>query len=170
MDKPLTPVAIIGQVILFGAFAAAIGYFSSYPKYEHLAPGQAVVKLSFSYHGKQIGECHDYTPEELKKLAPNMRATRKCSRERSPIAVEMDLDGKPIVRKVVPPTGLGKDGSSTVYGRFVVPTGEHLLSVRINDDKRVQGFTITREEKVNLEPGEVMVVDLLPDQGVVLHN
>ena len=33
--------------------------------------------------------------EELAKLAPNMRVAQVCPRERSPVAVEVEMDGKP---------------------------------------------------------------------------
>lgn len=160
---------VLGQAALYGLFVAAIGFFSGHPTYQHLPPDQALLKLSFAYHGKVIADCRERTPEELAKLQPNMRTARSCGRERSPILVEMDLDGKPLVRETVQPAGLGKDGSADVYRRFPIPAGEHLLAVRINDNARVREFTFTREEKVTLAPAQVIVVDLYSDKGIVFQ-
>jgi len=166
--QPTAPLAIAGQVILYGAFAAFIGVFSTYPSYRHLEPGQALLKLSFTHAGQLAQDCRRRTPEELAKLAPNMRAPMDCPRARSPVTVELELDGRLLARRVAPPSGLSKDGASALYERFAVPAGEHELSVKFNDSARIAGFNYEREEKVELQPGQVLVVDFNPERGGVL--
>ena len=83
------PVAIVGQIVLYGAFAAFIGFFATSPRYQHLAPDQALVKLSLAHFGDR--ECRKRTAEELKQLPPNMRAPMECPRERSPLTIELWL-------------------------------------------------------------------------------
>jgi hypothetical protein len=90
----LKPAAIVGQVILYGAFAAFIGTFATWPKYQQIPSDVALIKLSISHLGER--ECRKRTPEELAKMPPNMRAPLDCPRERSDIRLEMDLDGEPI--------------------------------------------------------------------------
>jgi len=68
------PVRYAIQAVLYGAFAAFVGYFSTAPTYDHLAPGEALVRLSFSHAAQRKEPCRERTPEELAKLAPNMRA------------------------------------------------------------------------------------------------
>ncbi len=157
------PAAIVGQVILYGAFAAFIGYFATAPKYRQIPDDSALIKLSISHLGDR--QCRKRTPEELAKMPPNMRAPLDCPRERSDINLEVDLDGQPVLRTVLHPTGLYKDGVSTVYKRFEVKAGNHQLAVRMNDNLVKPGFNFVKEEAITLQPGQVMVVDFNPDQG-----
>jgi len=159
----LKPAAIVGQVILYGAFAAFIGYFATSPTYHQIPDDVALIKLSISHLGDRA--CRKRTPEELAKMPPNMRAPMDCPRERSDINLEVDLDGEPVFRTVMHPTGLYKDGVSTVYKRFEVKAGTHQLAVRMNDNLIVPGFKFVQEEEITLAPRQVMVVDFNPDQG-----
>ncbi len=159
------PISWIGQALLYGLFALIIGYFSTSPPYRHLPAHQGLIKLSFSHEGKLVSACRQRTPEELGKLAPNMRAPMDCPRERSPVTVEIDLDGTPAYRHVAVPSGLSRDGASTVYHRIPVNSGEHRLSIRLNDDARGGGFNHRREETVMLKPGKVLVIDFSQDAG-----
>ncbi len=168
--SPTNPVVLVGQVLFYGLFAVIIGYFSTSPDYRHLDDKTSLIKLSFSYHGEPVGECRERTPEELAKLAPNMRTPRVCPRERSPITVKLDLDGKTLYEGVVQPAGLSKDGTSTLYRRFEVPAGEHLVSVKMNDNVRIQGFNLVKEEKTTLKPAQILVIDVRKDHGGIFFE
>jgi len=159
------PVSWIGQALLYGLFALIIGYFSRSPTYRHMAADQALIKLSFSHEGRRVVACRERTAQELAKLAPNMRAPMDCPRERSPVSVEIDLDGALVYRHVAQPSGLSKDGASTVYQRFPVLAGEHRLAIRLNDDVRTPGFAYHREAVVDLKPGQVLVIDFNQEAG-----
>lgn len=159
----LRPTAIVGQIILYGAFAAFIGYFATSPKYRQIADDIALIKLSISHLGDR--ECRKRTAEELARLPPNMRAPLDCPRERSDIRLEVDLDGQPAFRTVMRPTGLYKDGVSTVYKRFEVLAGTHRLAVRMNDNAALSGFRFVKEEQITLAPAQVLVIDFNPDRG-----
>lgn len=162
MLKPAAA-AIVGQVILYGAFASFIGYFATSPKYRQIPDDVALIKLSMSHLGDR--ECRKRTSEELEKLPRNMRAPMDCPRERSDIKLEVDMDGQPIFRTVMHPTGLYKDGVSTVYKRFEVKAGTHQLSVRMNDNLVKPGFNFVKESRVTLKPAQVLVIDFNPDKG-----
>lgn len=149
----------VGQLVLYGLFAALVGTFSQWPLYHPMGPDQAQIKVSISRVGQPVGECRKRTEEELAKLPPNMRAPMECPRERSPLTVEVDLNGQSILKRVVPPTGLSKDGASSIYERVVVPAGEQHLAVRLNDDVRPGATVHKREETVKLAPGQVLVID-----------
>jgi hypothetical protein len=153
------PVAWFGQALLYGAFALAIGVFSSWPPYRHLAPDQALIKLSFSHTGKPVSECKAQTPEELAKLPPNMRAPMRCPRERSPILVELDVDCDAALRHSAKPSGLSSDGASSVYHRIQVGAGVHRVAVRMKDDVRSVGFNHQREATVTLKAAQILVID-----------
>ena len=159
------PISWIGQALLYGLFALIIGYFSSSPPYRHLPAGDALVKLSFSHEGRLVSQCRQRTPEELAKLAPNMRAPMDCPRERSPVTIEVDLDGTPVYHHVAQPSGLSKDGASTVYHRFGVPSGEHRFAIRLKDDPHARDFNYHRDELMTLKPGQVLVIDFNQEAG-----
>jgi len=159
------PIAWLGQALLYGLFALIIGYFSSSPPYRHLPADQALIKLSFSHEGQLVSACRQRSAEELAKMAPNMRAPMDCPRGRSPVTVEIDLDGTLAYRHVANPSGLSKDGASTVYHRIPVRAGEHRLAIRLNDDARATGFDYRREEMVTLKPGKVLVIDFNREAG-----
>ena len=152
------------QAVLYAAFVAFIGYFSNSPAYEHLAPGDALLKVSLTHAGARKQACRERTPEELAKLAPNMRAQSVCPRERVPITVEVTLDGAPLFRVVAPPSGLAKDGAATVYRRVPIAAGSHRIGARLADDPSGT-FTFSKDATIDLAPGRVVVVDFDPTQG-----
>jgi hypothetical protein len=155
MPKALRYVA---QAVLYAAFVAVIGYFSTAPRYEHLPADEALIKLSLSHAGERKEACRERTPEELAKLAPNMRAQTVCPRERVPVTVEIALDDKPLFRVVAPPSGLAKDGASTVYRRAPVPAGTHRIGARLSDVPSGE-FNRAGDATVELKPGHVLVID-----------
>ncbi len=157
------PAAILGQTILYGAFAAFIGYFATSPTYHQIPDDVALIKLSMSHLGGR--ECRKRTAEELAALPPNMRAPLDCPRGRSDIKLQMDLDGKPAFETVMHPTGLSGDGISTVYKRFEVKAGTYKIAVRMNDNLVNPGFNHVKEEQVTLKPAQVLVIDFNPDKG-----
>jgi hypothetical protein len=155
----------LGQAVLYGLFALVIGIFSGWPRYEHVASDRALIKLSFSHHGKRVADCRSLSAEELAKLPPNMRAPQQCPRERSPVIVELDIDGKPALRVVAPPTGLKRDGASSAYRRLEVPAGPTRIAVRLKDDGRSPGFDHVRETTVTLAPAQILVIDFDAEKG-----
>lgn len=159
------PGAWLGQSLLYGLFALAIGVFSQWPPYRHLGADQALVKLSFTRVGKPVGDCHTLSATELARLPPNMRAPTSCPRERSPVTVQVDLDGRTVLQRVAPPTGIAKDGAAAVYERLVVPAGEHHIVVRLSDDVRARDAGYRREARVTLVPGQVLVIDFDAAKG-----
>lgn len=158
------------QAVLYAAFVAFIGYFSTSPRYTHLPPGDALLKLSFSHAGARKEPCRERTPEELARLAPNMRAQTVCARERAPVIVEVALDGAPLFRVVAPPSGLAKDGASTVYRRVPVTAGQHRISARLADGPD-GAFNYSSDTTVDLAAGRVVVIDFDPTKGgFVFHS
>lgn len=155
------------QAVLYGAFAATLGVFSTSPAFEPLPPGHALIRLSLNHAGQRKVACRTRTPEELAKLAPNMRAAEDCSRERAPVRVKVDLDGVAMAEIVAQPAGLSRDGASVAYRRIPVVAGTHRLRVAFADDA-AGTFDRTREEEVRLEPGRVLVIDFEPGKGGIV--
>lgn len=156
------------QALLYALFALVVGYFSTSPRYHLLNEGEGLLRLSLQHPGKLLVECRQRSAEELAKMPPNMRTSAECPRARSPVAVRVELDGKPIIDDSYAPAGLSKDGASAAYRRMPIPTGEHQLHVRINDDKNVQGYTHDRAFALNVKPGQIVLIDFQPELGGVV--
>ena len=158
------PAAIVGQIILYGAFAGFIGYFATSPTYQQIPDDVALIKLSMSHLGGR--ECRKRTPEELVKLPPNMRAPLDCPRGRSDTRIRVELDGKPFYEVIMHPTGLSRDGVGTVYKRFELKAGTYKLAVKMNDNLVINpDFNFVKEAQVTLKPAQVLVIDFNPDKG-----
>ena len=155
------------QAVLYGAFAATLGWFSTSPAFEPLPPGHALIRVSLNHAGQRKAACRTRTPEELAKLAPNMRAAEDCPRERAPVRVKVELDGKSVADIVAIPAGLSRDGASVAYRRIPVPAGTHRIRVALADDA-AGTFDRVREEEMRLDPGRVLVVDFEPGKGGIV--
>ena len=157
-----------GQFVLYALFAAFIGYFSASPRYRHLQPGEALLRLSFSHPGRIKADCRQRTPEELAKLPANMRAPLDCPRERSPVLARVELDGEELFHESFAPSGLSRDGNSSGYRRLPIAAGRHRVRVQFNDDARVSGFNYELDRVVQAAPGQVVLIDFSPERGGVL--
>jgi hypothetical protein len=164
MNAPLRHVL---QAVLYGAFAATLGYFSTSPAFEPLPAGHALIRLSLNHAGQRKVACRTRTAEELAKLAPNMRAAEDCPRERAPVLVKVDLDGRTVADINATPAGLSRDGASVAYRRIPVAAGTHRLKVSLADTA-AGTFDRVLEEDVRLEPGRVLVIDFEPGKGGIV--
>jgi len=157
-------VSYAGQAVGYAAFCAVLAYFAVRPEWHPIPPDTALVKVSLQHAGQRKEACRERTPEELAKLAPNMRAASVCPRERVPVAVEIALDGRTIVSEVLPPSGLARDGSSTFYRRVAVPAGEHRVVAKLGDSPE-PGFGHVKEATVTLAPGAILLLDFDAKSG-----
>jgi hypothetical protein len=152
------------QAVCYLAFVAVVGYFSTSPPYEHLPAGDALVKLSFQHAGQRKAPCRERSPEELAKLAPNMRAAQVCERERVPLEIVVEMDGRPLFALTAPPTGLSRDGAAAVYRRVAVPAGSHSFVAKLKDAPE-GSYGFVSERTVALAAGRILVIDFDPKEG-----
>jgi hypothetical protein len=162
------PARYAAQIVLYAAFAAVVGYFSTQPAFTLLQPNEGLLRLSLLSPGKPRFDCRQRSPEELAKMPPQMRTQADCPRERSPVRVRVELDGIAVVDTSFPPAGLSRDGASAGYRRLPVPAGTHELRVQVNDDARRSGFIYERAERVAIAPGQIVLIDFNPERGGVL--
>lgn len=155
----------VGQAVVYAAVMAVIGYFADTPAYTHFPSDMALVKLTVAHGGQHKGGCRTPTAEELAKLPPNMRRKKICARERLPITVELDIDGRAVYARTLKPAGVRGDGPSRAYERFPLPPGEHTLTARLRDTDRAQGFDYTASSTVTLVPGQLYVIQFRPEAG-----
>lgn len=158
------PALWAAQATLYAVFAGVIALFSSWPNFRSLQPSEALITISIAHHGQRLQPCREQTLEELARLPPNMRVPSRCPRERAPLLVEVDIDGKPVLRQRAQASGLSHDGAAKLYRRIPVVVGRHRISIRLRDSNRSQGFDHVREELVELRPAEILVLDFDSEQ------
>jgi hypothetical protein len=161
----ISSVQIVGQVVVYAAFMAILGYFAASPAYTYLDPGAAVITLSFGHAGEKVSECRRLTPEEIAALPPNMRRPMDCPRARVPLLVELQLGEQTLYRASAAPSGLAGDGASSVYERFVITPGRHRVTARLRDSRREAGFDYELDKVVDLAPGQHLVIDFRAGTG-----
>jgi len=154
------------RALAYGLFALAACAFSAWPAFELIKPGEAVISLTFSHAGQRVGECHRFSQEELAKLPPNMRKPADCPRERRPVAVVFQVDDAIVYRHTSPPSGIWNDGESTIYARFPISQGEHVLHIGMIDSGRERGFDYELERRLVLRAEQHVVVEFDGDRKV----
>jgi hypothetical protein len=163
-------VQCLGQFAVLAAVAAGVGYLSAAPVYHQVPDGLAQIKLSFRHGGERVEDCRKLSPEEIAKLPPKERRPNTCSRQRLPVSVKIEIDGKPLYQAVLPPSGLSGDGPSETYRKFLVPAGPHHITAQLRDSKRQQGFDFENAIDVDLAPFQNLAIDFKADQGGFLFR
>ncbi len=153
------------QFAAFATFAVFVGYFSSSPPFQYARAESAVVKLSLSHATDRVAPCVLLTPEEVAALAPNMRRTESCERERLPLALELDVDGQRVLAMQATPAGVWGDGPASVYQRFDLPPGQYRMAVRLRDTARAEGWDYTHVEDVTLIAGRYLTITFRAENG-----
>ena len=152
------------QLALYAPLMALLAYFSTEPRFSVVEPGEALVHVSFIHATARRQACRERSAEELAKLPPNMRAAQDCPRERAPLLVELELDGKLVLRREVQPSGLHRDGNVAVYQRLALPAGRHRIVARLRD--RAEGeFNYVKDETLELADGRVLIIDFNAARG-----
>jgi hypothetical protein len=149
----------IGQALLYALFFVPLVYITHQPTHRHLAENMAVLKVAVRHTGEIIGECTPIGAAEYSNQAANMKHAEICPRERSPLQLELVLDGDTLYRASVPASGLHNDGISSMYKRFNIPAGAHHVQLLMNDDMAVDGYPWQLEQDIELRPAQVMVAN-----------
>ncbi len=145
------------QAICYAAFCAVVFYFSTAPAYQYLDADKAEILMAFKHPTQRQAVCHQRTSEELKALPPNMRRPQDCPRERSPLIIDVSLDGTPVAHQAFVSPGIHKDGAVFVYAKLFIPAGEHRLLVAMRDSMR-EGYDYTLEQPLSFRPGQMLVI------------
>ena len=153
------------QFIMYAAFAVVVGYLSFWPRYQYASPELANVKLSLSHATERVVPCVTLSPEEVAKLAPNMRRTLSCERQRLPLLLQLSVDGEITFEHEALPSGLWKDGPASIYERFDLTPGMHTITVQLRDTARADGWDYTHSENVTLVAGRYMTITFKAENG-----
>ena len=85
---------LAGQFLVIVALFAGVAWLSDQPVYRKIPEGSAMMMLTFVHGADRKGECRRLSPQEIAKLAPNMRRVQDCPRVRRSLYVELDIDGR----------------------------------------------------------------------------
>lgn len=151
------------QFMSYAAFAAVLGYFSFWPRYNYASAESATIKVSVSHATRHVKPCVLLTPQQIAELPPNMRRTESCERKRLPLTMEVEVDGDIMLRVDAEPSGLWGDGPASIYERFEVAPGAHKLTTRLRDTDRADGWDYIRSEELVLQPGRYFSVTFRPE-------
>jgi hypothetical protein len=158
------------QAVNYSFFVGFIWYFSSAPSIRILQPDQAVITIAFAHAGDLREPCRILSNEELAKLAPNMRKPEECPRQRSPVNIEITLDGKPLYAESLQPAGLFEDGGVDVYFSRKINAGNHQLSLKMNDSVRLKDFNHNLQQQVNIDPAQILLIGFDPRKGFTIRE
>lgn len=157
------------QAINYSVFMALIWYFSTSPVYRQLADDEAILTISFAHAGEIKEPCIKRTQKELMALPPNMRAPMSCTRERSPIVLEMMLDGKPLYSHTAEAPGLYNDSGVDIYHSAKVSAGQHHLAIRMDDSVLKEGFDHVFEQDVSIKPAQILLIGFDSTKGFIVR-
>jgi hypothetical protein len=158
------------QFPAYAVFAISVGYLSLWPRYQYASPNRAVVKVSVSHATKHIKPCVLLTPQQIAELPPNMRRKESCERKRLPLNMEVEIDGDIMLRVQADPSGLWGDGLASVYERFEVEPGIHLVTTRLRDTDRADGWDYSRTEEHMFHQGRYFTVTFKAETGGLIYR
>jgi hypothetical protein len=153
------PVRYLLQAFNYSVFMALIWYFATEPSIRILADDESMITIAFAHAGELREPCRKLSNEELQALAPNMRKPEECPRERSPVLIEVQVDGQRLYAGTFDPPGLFRDGSIDVYYRGKIPAGEHHIEVYMDDSVRKQGFNHSIEKNISIDPAHILLIE-----------
>jgi len=160
-----SPARLLGQAVCLLALMALIGLFSSWPVYQRLPADQAQIKLAFSHGAPRIEECRRLTSDEIAALPPRERRVMDCARERNPVRIQLELDGRLVIDRQLSPTGLSSDGPARIYEIMRVPVGPHRLAMRLDDRGSGSDFAYFDQHTIELGPRQNLTIDFRIDRG-----
>lgn len=153
------------QALAHALFLAPVFYLSTAPGYEYLASDEAEIQIAFS-HATQLKEaCRERSRKELAKLPPNMRRAKSCPRGRSPLRLDLLVDGELFLEKTYLPAGLHEDMASYVFEQHPISAGKHTVTIRLYDTVRKPEFHYFGEEEVSLTPGQALIISFDGETG-----
>ena len=163
------PIRYLLQAFNYTVFMGLIWYFASAPSFQVLEDNQSVITMAFSHTGKLREPCRSLSQEELNKLPPNMRKLDDCPRERSPVLIEMKLDGEVLYDVELAPQGLFGDGGVNVYFSKKIPAGDHLFEIKMDDSVRIDGFEHHFEKVIRIEASRILLVEFIDEGGFLVR-
>lgn len=156
--------AAIALVLVLGGVTFA---FSNLPYRPPLSAEPELV-VSFNHSGA-LREARKLTAEELAKRLPHMRAQVNVTRERFPVRLRVQVDGRTVLEQSYQPKGLAHDGPSIAIARVPMTVGPRQVRVEIADTGDPGKSTRQWSDTVNFQENRVRVVLFDTKSGFSLH-
>ncbi len=160
------PGRVVAAAILFVAAGWALALLASWP-WQANAPDAAVLRVSLRHVSGFSEAARGRSAEELARLPAHMRpkdGAGPVTGRRADAALEVRLDGQPVLSRTYRPTGLRRDGPVYAYEEIPVPPGRHTLSIVLGDlgagDRR---WRIERD--VEIRAGRVALAEYGAESG-----
>lgn len=126
MKKP----ARIGiQVVAWTALGLVVAAFADGPRFDPLPAGHGRLTLAVAHLSERREPCRQLSEAERQALPPTRRVSEVCERARSPVDIELTVNGQPLVRQTFKPSGLHEDGRIYSMKRWSLPAGDHDLAL-----------------------------------------
>ena len=124
--------------------------------------------VSFNHHGAIVTP-RVLTKEELAGRLPHMRAQVNVTRERVPVRLRVQVDGRTVHDRAYQAKGLSRDGPSIAVARLPVAGGTHQVRIDLADTANPDQWTQQWSDQVTFEEDRVRVVLFETKAGFSLH-
>jgi hypothetical protein len=94
-----------------------------------------------------------------------MRAPKVCPRERSPLQLELLINGETVYSEQLIPRGLHRDGLSSIYFRIPIKAGKIDMEVKMKDHSNQKDYPYQLKKMLELKPAQVVVIDFDSQAG-----
>lgn len=164
----IKPGNLLLQALSYTVFMVVVWYLSVAPVVQPIGEDQSMVVVAFKHAGQTREKCRKATTAEMGNQAANMRMLTICPRERSPILLEVLMDGDILFTRTENPPGLYADGSVNLYLSTKVLAGKHSFAVRMNDSVRDPEYRYTYAKEVLLKPSQIIVISFNSEHGFAI--
>lgn len=158
----------IAGLVLTALTLAALLFASDAP-FRNPAPAGAEFIFTFRAYGEWISGAAVALPDPAHDSRPiHMRAAQPARRNRSPVIVRLDVDGR-MEEQAYPPKGFKSDGFSVGELRVPLTPGRHRIAVSVatNPDPRAPRQEWSAE--IDAQPGRLTVLTLEANGGFQLE-
>ena len=162
------PLSYLLQAFNYTIFMAIVWYFATAPSIRVINDDESMITLAFGHAGELREPCRKMSSEEMAKLPANMRIDEACPRERSPIHIEMLMDGELLYDKTLLAPGIYNDGGVNIFFSGKIPAGEHNIEIKMEDNVRNEGLDHTFTKTVSIDPTKIILFSYDQINGFVV--
>ena len=132
------------------------------------APGEAEFVFTFRVYGDWVSGAAVALPDPAHDPRPvHMRAAQPAQRPRSPVVVQLEVDGRREEHRFRP-KGFSSDGASVGELRLLLAPGAHRLAVHVATHADPAAPRQSWTAEITARPGRLTVLTLDADRGFQL--
>jgi coenzyme F420-reducing hydrogenase delta subunit len=130
--RPSRPRVAVAAVMVTMVTAGGVMAGSQW-RYASPVPRGSELVVTFKHPGQVSEHSREVSKEELERTPVHMRRARVYERARAPVRMRVLVDGRTLIERTYPATGLWHDGNSVAVETIAVPVGAHAVEVAIGD-------------------------------------